>query len=231
MIYMDSTFLRLLSLYRPPPSKTNGLKISTFNEEFANFIQGFTLSGGELLLLGDFNIHVNDPNDTNARYFTDLIQSANLKQHVTVQTHKNGNTLDLILTRDENPLVKNIIANDCAPSDHFPVKFSINTAKPSRPMKTIKYRKWKEIDIDALKEDITKSSLLCNPCNSLEDLVKQYNSDLSTILDSHAPEIEKRVVIHPDSSRYTEDIRKEKQKRRQLERHWRQSKSENQEIN
>jgi exonuclease III len=45
--------VRLVVLYRPP-----GVNISTFLDEFANYLEYISTSPGYLLLAGDFNIHV-----------------------------------------------------------------------------------------------------------------------------------------------------------------------------
>ena len=52
-----------------------------------------------MLVLGDFNIHVDVPNDIDAVKFLDLLESLGLKQHVTEATHIFGRTLDLVITR------------------------------------------------------------------------------------------------------------------------------------
>ena len=52
-----------------------------------------------LLVLGDFNIHVDVPNDIDAVKFLDLLESLGREQHVTEATHIFGHTLDLVITR------------------------------------------------------------------------------------------------------------------------------------
>ena len=52
-----------------------------------------------MLVLGDFNIHVDVPNDIDAVKFLDLLESLGLKQHVTEATHIFGRTLHLVITR------------------------------------------------------------------------------------------------------------------------------------
>ena len=52
----------------------------------------------KLLILGDFNIHVNDKCDENAGNFMDIIMAFGLKQHIHFPTCKAGNTLGLVIT-------------------------------------------------------------------------------------------------------------------------------------
>ena len=54
-------------------------------------------SPGKLLIVGDFNFAVNNGNDGAALNFLDLLNTFNLTQHIKVPTHKDNNTLDLII--------------------------------------------------------------------------------------------------------------------------------------
>ena len=48
-----------------------------------------------VIILGDFNLHVNDPNDDNAMNFFETTQALAL-EHVKFPTRTPGNTLDLV---------------------------------------------------------------------------------------------------------------------------------------
>lgn len=50
-----------------------------------------------IILLGDFNFHVNDTADS--MEFLDVLACLGLLQHVKRATHNHGNTLDLVITR------------------------------------------------------------------------------------------------------------------------------------
>ena len=49
------------------------------------------------IILGDFNLHVNDPNDDNAMNFIETTQALALEQHIRFPTHTSSNTLDLVV--------------------------------------------------------------------------------------------------------------------------------------
>ncbi len=57
----------------------------------------FMEDGTPLLVFGDFNIHLEKPYATD---FHSLLASFDLKRLTTTSTHKSGNQLDLIYTRD-----------------------------------------------------------------------------------------------------------------------------------
>ena len=50
------------------------------------------------IILGDFNMHINDINSNDACIFKDTLTALGLTQHVTTSTNVKGNMLDLIFT-------------------------------------------------------------------------------------------------------------------------------------
>ena len=48
--------------------------------------------------MGDFNMHVDNPMDSEGNIFNDTMITYRLKQHVTLPTHDLGNTLDLMFS-------------------------------------------------------------------------------------------------------------------------------------
>ena len=56
VLTISSVSLRLIVIYRMPPSKINGLKTGTFYEEFSEYLEKFSCASGKVIILGDFNI-------------------------------------------------------------------------------------------------------------------------------------------------------------------------------
>lgn len=56
----------------------------------------------ELLVVGDFNIHVDCPSCPRARSFLSLLEFHGLVQLVTERTHERSHTLDLFILRAGN---------------------------------------------------------------------------------------------------------------------------------
>ena len=93
-----------------------------FLNEFRQFLESLVTTPEPLLICGDFNFHLDEPEDRPAQRFSDLLDIFNLVQHVKGETHRNGHTLDLIITRsDEASLVSNVHITDPVISDHFAV--------------------------------------------------------------------------------------------------------------
>eukprot|EP00057_Strongylocentrotus_purpuratus_P014249 XP_011668723.1 PREDICTED: uncharacterized protein LOC105440375 [Strongylocentrotus purpuratus] len=111
-------------------------------------------------------------------------------------------------------------------NNHSSVGCQLNIKKPD-PMKIdISFRKLKDIDIQAFREDILDSELYRSPASGLDQQAVQYNRVLQALLDKHAPLITRCVTARPHSRWFTDDLRKSKQRVRQLERKYRLSRAE-----
>ena len=61
--------LRLVVIYQAPPSPENGFTVRMFLDEFSSFLEGLVLATSALLVAGNFNFHMDEPNDCDARRF------------------------------------------------------------------------------------------------------------------------------------------------------------------
>ncbi|XP_072020366.1 uncharacterized protein [Amphiura filiformis] len=220
------TPLRLIVLYRPQKTECKQNTAPIFFREFPSFFEEIATTRNNLLITGDFNFHVNDPADREASLFLDLIDSAGLKQFVTVPTHIKGNTLDLIITRSTDNFVSNVSATNFLPSDHAAVLCSLDIVRPETTKMEIRIRKLRDIDLNTFRNDILQSSLYTSPSPDLDKLIAQYENVLLKLKDKHAPLITRTVKCRPNAPWYNEQLRDLKQKLRRLERRWLSSKLE-----
>lgn len=104
LVDVRSTRLRIVIIYRLPFSPVHPVSISTFFAEFSDYLES-VMCNEPLVLLGDFNIHVDVPTDMDAIQFRDLLDSMGLQQHVKQPTHIHGHTLDLLITRQSDVII------------------------------------------------------------------------------------------------------------------------------
>ena len=52
------------------------------------------------MICSDFNIHIDNPSNTEAQIFMGTMETLGLQQHVHFQTHYAGNAIDLIFTEN-----------------------------------------------------------------------------------------------------------------------------------
>ena len=136
LLHVKSVLTHIVVIYHPPSTSTYGYPPNMFLDEFAVFLESLVLSLGKLILTGDFNFHVDDPSDSAALKFLDLLDLFNLRQHIDVPTHKDGHTLDLIITRSNEEHTFDPVI-----SDYFAVHCKLNIVMPPVPKQIIKYRK------------------------------------------------------------------------------------------
>ena len=98
IIKVNKISIRVVVVYRPPPSCKNGLIYEDFAVEWASYIEQFVEVQEELLIVGDFNIHV-DSSNNESQSFLDILNANSLIQDVKSSTHQKGHMLDLVITR------------------------------------------------------------------------------------------------------------------------------------
>ena len=212
--------VRTVALYRPPPSASNGLNDNVFHEDFGKLVS--SISSKNLLILGDFNVHWDESDNRHTRDFVQLLHSANLVQHVSEPTHKDGHILDWVVSRSCNDgFLKSVIVEDHLISDHFLVTFTTDMEMPAVPIKKIQARKLRNIDMDLFRDHLSRSDLVISPPDDISQLVLLYNNTLSSMLETFAPRTELYVRDRPNTAWFTPSVRMAKLARRQAERHWR----------
>ena len=137
VILSNVTVAQTIIVYRPPQSKNNCVSNSLFFEEFPVLLEHLATASGKLIMLGDFNFHVDDTDNASALKFLDIVNCFYLAQHITVPTHKDGHSLDLIITRNDEDLIFDIDVHDPLISDHFACFCSWNVCKPNTRRKII----------------------------------------------------------------------------------------------
>ncbi len=160
---------------------------------------------GHLVIAGDFNFHVDVPDNPQAQKLLDIIDSFGLTQTVCGPTHKAGHTLDLIITRSDNNTITDTKQTDPCLSDHLAVHFMVSIPWLPHPTKTITYRKTKSIVVADFIADL---SCLSPPNNSatLNDLTDDYNNTLLQVLDKHAPEQTKTITVRSECDWFNDDL-------------------------
>ena len=89
----------VVGLYHPPTTNHAIDSSAVFITECFNFMCDLQSESKNIVILSDFNLHVNGNSDTDAQQFIDMVEASGLKQWVDFPTHKHGNTLDFIINR------------------------------------------------------------------------------------------------------------------------------------
>ena len=221
-IKINKISTRVVVVYRPPI--VGNIQYEEFAREWSLYLERFIEVQEELLIVGDFNIHVDTVNSLSDS-FTNILDANGLKQHVDQPTHRKGHTLDLVITRDTSGLLRSppVISisgvgdlTGASSCDHYAVWCYLNIARPKTISKTVTYRSLRKIPIHDYRADI----LRVVECNSetAGALVEQYNGKLQALTDIYAPPQNKTITLRPHAPWYTEALRREKRERRKCER-------------
>ncbi len=114
----------LATVDRPPGHHTDFIK------EFADFLSELVLAADKVLIVGDFNIHIDNEKYVLGSAFTDIMNSIGARQHVSGPTHCQKHTLDLILSHGIYVNGVEILLQSDDISDHYLVTIN-SSACPS----------------------------------------------------------------------------------------------------
>ena len=108
----------LVIVSRPPGPYTE------FLSDFSDFLSDLVLSSDKIIIVGDFNIHVDAKNDSLNIAFNLLLDSIGFSQNVKEPTHHFNHTLDLILTYGIETEHLTVFPENPLLSDHFLITFT-----------------------------------------------------------------------------------------------------------
>ena len=127
-VALGNKTIMVTGVYHPLPKDC--INNSMFLYDITDHLTDLLTANQNNLIMGDFNIHIDDPTDSDANIFNDTMMVLGLVQHVSIPTHNKGNTLDLIHTELGTNLSVSKI--QCGPmvSDHRLMYTSLNIRKP-----------------------------------------------------------------------------------------------------
>ena len=179
-----------------------------------------------LVLIGDFNVWFNKQDATDTVLLSDLTTSFGLSQLIQGQTHRLGNTLDLLFLNEFE-----ISATPSPPlnydiSDHFPIRFTLNNVHTPTPLSTCvltSYRNIKGIDLVEFSSDICSQLDNISFEEDFQTSYERFSSITNNTLDIHAPLITRPLVNKNEIPWQDSEYRKERALRRKFERKWKES--------
>ena len=108
------------------------------NKNSENFIEALRSIQGNKIICGDFNLpDINwkeyfSPNK-GERKFLEFFQDNFLEQKVSSSTHRKGNTLDLVLTNDDQTIAEVPNLGPLGSSDHDMLSIDVLGSEPDSP--------------------------------------------------------------------------------------------------
>ena len=125
-----------------PPTKKNKILKSSFIDELGDLLETTSTLSGKLVLLGDFNVHLDKISEPEAIQLRSLLDSFGMEQHVDGPTHIRGHTLGLVISRATDNLVQSCEVGSFV-SDHNAINIALKSDRSHPIKKQITFRKFK----------------------------------------------------------------------------------------
>ena len=153
----------------------------------------------------------------------------NLKQHVHMQMHKQGNTIDWIISKENSTTISGINEGEYL-SDNCTITWIHKVEK--QPMEKINHtgRNLKSINEQNFASDLTERLSKLSNIDNLHTLYERYIHVITSTLDQHASETIKKTK-RLAKSWYDKDAHKLKRQRRVTEKAWLKTKSDSHKKN
>ena len=148
-----------------------------------------------LLICGDYNLHVNNPDDEDAANFLDTNTALGLK-HVRFVTHTSGVSSEMGIA---NCILDSFI------SDHCNVLCKLMLKGEDIQRKASTYMKLKDIDIEEMGKCIKATS---RSEGNLDERVMDFNNALINALNVHAPLQTKQITIRRTVPWFADDVKR-----------------------
>ena len=180
-----------LGIYHPPPKQdhTN----TTFLDEITELLITRLPNMENAIILGDFNMHIEDPNDYTSKIFVDTMEALGLRQYVVEPTHQKGNILDLIFTETSFQINISQLKMLDFISDHRLVSATINVKKDDvLKITRKKIRNFKEVSPAMMMENFHPPHFRLNTNTS--EAHTQFILQLQKMLDKCMPE---KIIKRP----------------------------------
>ena len=156
------------------------------------------------IFIGDFNLHVSNSDNNDSAIFNDTIEAMGVLQHVGKERHKSGNILDLIISEIQGNVMVNTINTGPYLSDHCAVTATLK-AKRSNPRTKVKLiRGISKITTEQWCNEFQPANVLFT--DNLEESMSSLNMELQWVLNTLAPEQEKRVSLKTKQPWYDKEM-------------------------
>ena len=198
-----------------------------FLSDFYKFIKNIFINLKNLIILGDFNLHVNEKSDPNVIRFYDILSSFSLNQIVEGPTHKRGNTLDLVIHNVSDTIIKDLHVDFNNRSDHAYIYFKLCYDVDPLAKKTITIQNLRSVNLDIFKSDISLefNNFDFNTDNNFFDMLNNFNNLCKICVDKHVETKEITINKNVKPKWVDSEFREARAQRRKLYKRWKRTKT------
>ena len=196
--YVSQLFTRDHSL------KKHKISSGELFDQLSEFFETYVDDTNNGMVIGDFNYHWNEPDDTSVNRMRLLLASHNFAQHVTEPTHTNGHTLDVVITPRESTLLHPVYTSSYI-SDHAAIHCDLNNKKTATYGRIATFRKLNKINNVLFTENLAACFLYTS--SVLDGLFDQFTLSFTDIIYKHAPLTTRTIPTRQSFPWYSIDIK------------------------
>ena len=193
----------LKGLCHPPPA--DGMATTMFLDEITELLMTLIPKYNNIMLLGDFNMHIVDIYNPDNIIFNDTMEALGLIQHVKSPTHKQGNIPDLFFSEANSQLRMSNCQVNSYISDHETVTIDTNISKKRPPLTTKLIRDNSKLTKENMEFNIIEPTI--EDHLGLIHAYDQFTKELHDMLDNMAPLKEIQTRDKPHKPYYNKYIR------------------------
>ena len=179
-LQLGDRMVTILVIYHPPGNTPTRLL-----DEISQLVQYYMTNHKNLVILGDFNVAVQDLNNPDSLAFYDTMEALGLIQHTDKPTHQLGNTLDHIYTESLDQLRVQHTFIGRSISDHRLVGIEINMKKNRKQLEKQPRHPLREIELDTFSRVFRNEAILHH--SDLDKIWKEFDKELTRTLDKLVP--------------------------------------------
>ena len=183
-VQLGKQHVTLLVIYHPPLGSA-GNTHTRFLDQVSELLQIVLTNHKNLVILGDFNIAIQDLGNPDSNTYRDTMITLGHTQHINQATHNQGNTLEHIYTESIDVLgVRHSFIGEYI-SDHRLVGIEINKKKIQMHLDNQPRRQFKKLDLENFTQEFNNKEILQN--SKLEDIWSSLIKELTQTLDKIIP--------------------------------------------
>ena len=217
-VSINNKSLTITGIYHPPPK--DGITNSMFINDVTEHLSELLINKQNNIILGNFNMHINDPFDPEAGIFNDTMSALGLIQQVTFPTHNKGNTLDLIFSEMGDSVQFGKIHSGPMLTDHAIVFGELNIKKLKATTEKVMVRKFTTITDEMLLEEFNEDIPFDDQDQDLDQLIANLNDEFKHVIDTLAPPKEVTLSAHPRQPWFNDAVKAQHKVVRRREHTW-----------
>ena len=147
----------VLLIYRPGSQPITDL----FFIELTRYLESIAVVKCQIVIAGDLNIHVERTENDTTKRLLDILAGFDCVQHVQgAPTHREGGTLDLVITKSNEAIEGLEIDPPDVISDHSLISWRLLMHKHPPIVFQRESRSWKKMDHEAFRAEITQYAIV-----------------------------------------------------------------------